>query len=63
MHYFTKDELKGLLEHAYVVNPMYHKAMLVSVCHALRVSEMLALDGRDFQGGMVVCKRLKGNKT
>jgi len=56
----TRDELKRLLSG---VNNESHKLMiLVGFWHALRVSELINLRGKDIQGGYLSVQRLKGSK-
>ena len=50
-HYFDDGELKSLLTVAYDHNRLHHLALLVALCHGLRVSELLGLTTDDLVGG------------
>lgn len=63
MHYFTKIELAKLLAYAFETNRRNHALLLSSVCHGLRVSEVLQLRGNDYQGENLVVRRSKGGKN
>src|SRR5437016_5156264 len=63
MHYFTSDELTAILKVAYQRNPLHHLAMLTSVCHGLRVSELLGLEPEDVMPPYLSLGRLKGEKA
>lgn len=57
----TKDELKSLLTTAKAHDERHWLMLLVSYCHGLRVSEMLALTGNNFKDSYLTVKRLKGS--
>lgn len=62
MNYMTKEELRRLLTVAYESNRHHHLALTVSLWHATRVSEMLAIEARDVQeDGFVRIRGLKGS--
>lgn len=67
MEYFTKPELVRLLGEAYKSNKMHHLAMLVTLTHGLRVSEVVGkkgIKGSNIFDNQIRVKRLKGsNKT
>jgi integrase len=47
MEYLTRDEVGRLFKVARDHNKLHHLALLVGLVHGLRVSEMLAIRGRD----------------
>ena len=53
MEYLNRDELVRLLTVARQHNPLHHVALLVGLLHGLRVSETLAIRGRDICDGRV----------
>src|ERR1700685_102740 len=53
MHFLEPSELTALLTAAYNRNRLHHMAMLVSVCHGMRVSDMINLESSDIQGAFV----------
>ena len=59
MEYLNRDELVRLFTVARQHNPLHHVALLVGLLHGLRVSETLAIRGRDICDGRVSVKRLK----
>jgi integrase len=59
MKSLTKDELLRLLEIAKEDSERNHLMILMSFTHALRVSEMLTIQGRNMQEGRFTIKRLK----
>jgi integrase len=62
MEYLNRDELVRLFKVARQHNPLHHVAMLVGLLHGLRVSETLAIRGRDICDGRVSVKRLKKSR-
>ena len=56
MFYFDNDELRRLLQVAYDRNRMHHLAILTTITHALRISELRALtvDDLDASGQLYV---------
>jgi integrase len=62
MEYLNRDELVRLFRVARDQNPLHHVAMLVGLLHGLRVSETLAIRGRDICDGRVSVKRLKKSR-
>ena len=63
MEYMTKLELKRLLQVAYDSNRHHHLALVVSLWHATRVSELLAIKSADIHDGQLTIRRLKGSIT
>src|SRR5690348_9534568 len=63
MRYLTKDELRRLFQAAYEHNRQHHLALVVGLWHGLRVSEMIAIRGRDIADGQLSIKRLKGSRS
>src|ERR1039458_1661804 len=63
MEYMTREELVRLFRVARKHNPLHHIAMLVGLLHGLRVSEMLAIRGRDICDGKLSVKRLKKSRA
>ena len=63
MEYLTRDELVRLFKVARDHNKLHHIAMLVGLLHGLRVSEMLAIRGRDICDGKLSVKRLKKSRA
>ena len=59
MEYMTREELVRLFRVARHHSPLHHVAMLVGLLHGLRVSETLAIRGRDICDGKLSVKRLK----
>ena len=59
MEYLNRDELVRLLKVARQHNSLHHVAMLVGLLHGLRVSETLAIRGRDICDGRLAVRRLK----
>ena len=51
MEYLNRDELVRLFKVARQHNPLHHVALLVGLLHGLRVSETLAIRGRDICDG------------
>jgi integrase len=63
MEYMTREELVRLFKIARDDNKLHHLAMLVGLLHGLRVSEMLAIRGRDVCDGKLSVKRLKKSRA
>ena len=63
MEYMTREELVRLFKVAREHNTLHHMAMLVGLLHGLRVSEMLAIRGRDICDGKLSVKRLKKSRA
>jgi type 1 fimbriae regulatory protein FimB len=63
MEYLTREELVRLFKIARDHNKLHHLAMLVGLLHGLRVSEMLAIRGRDVCDGRLSVKRLKKSRA
>src|ERR1017187_10343148 len=63
MEYMTREELVRLFRVARKHNPLHHVAMLVGLLHGLRVSETLAIRGRDICDGKLSVKRLKKSRA
>jgi integrase len=62
MEYLTKSELRRLFQVAYEKNKTHHLALVVGLFHGLRVSEIVAIKGRDIVDGQLSVKRLKRSK-
>ena len=62
MEYLSRDELVRLFKVARSHNPLHHVALLVGLLHGLRVSETLAIRGRDICDGRLSVKRLKKSR-
>src|SRR5437660_10007469 len=63
MEYLSRDELVRLFKVARSRNPLHHVALLVGLLHGLRVSETLAIRGRDICDGRLSVKRLKKSRA
>jgi integrase len=63
MEYMTKPELRRLLQEAFKANRQHHLALVVSLWHATRVSELLNIRASDVVDGHLTIKRLKGSET
>jgi len=63
MEYLTRGELTRLLKVVRNHNKLHHIAMLVGLLQGLRVSEMLAIRGRDICDGKLSVKRLKKSRA
>jgi integrase len=63
MEYLNRDELVRLFKVARQHNPLHHVALLVGLLHGLRVSETLAIRGRDICDGRVSVRRLKKSRA
>jgi integrase len=63
MQYLDKKELIRLFTVARDSNPQHHLAMLVGFLHGLRVSETLAIRGRDIADGKLAVRRLKKSRS
>jgi integrase len=63
MEYLTREELTRLFKVVRNHNKLHHIAMLVGLLHGLRVSEMLAIRGRDICDGKLSVKRLKKSRA
>lgn len=62
MEYLSRDEVVRLFRVARRHDPLHHIAMLVGLLHGLRVSETLAIRGRDICDGRLSVKRLKKSR-
>jgi integrase len=62
MEYMTREELVRLFKVVRKQNQLHHLAMLVGLLHGLRVSETLAIRGRDICDGKLSVKRLKKSR-
>jgi integrase len=62
MEYLSREELVRLFKVARGQNPLHHIALLVGLLHGLRVSETLAIRGRDICDGRLSVKRLKKSR-
>lgn len=62
MHYLSRVDLRRLLETAHKANSHHALALNVSLWHATRVSEMLAIEARHVWDGMLTIKALKGGE-
>jgi integrase len=62
MEYLTQEELVRLFNVTRTHNSLHHLAMLVGLLHGLRVSETLAIRGRDICDGKLSVKRLKKSR-
>jgi integrase len=63
MEYLSRDELVRLFRVARGHNPLHHVALLVGLLHGLRVSETLAIRGRDICDGRLAVRRLKKSRA
>lgn len=63
MNYLNKSELRRLFKVAYERNRTHHLALVVGLWHGLRVSEILAIKGRDIVDGQLAVRRLKRSKA
>jgi integrase len=63
VEYLDRDELVRLFKVARAHNPLHHVALLVGLLHGLRVSETLAIRGRDICDGRLSVKRLKKSRA
>jgi len=63
MEYLDRNELRRLFTVARDRNRTHHLAMVVGLWHGLRVSEILAIKGRDIVDGQLSVKRLKRSKA
>jgi integrase len=63
MEYLNRDELVRLFKIAHSRNPLHHVALLVGLLHGLRVSETLAIRGRDICDGWLAVRRLKKSRA
>lgn len=63
MEYMTKPELRRLLQTAFSCNRHHHLALVVSLWHATRVSELLAITAADIHDGQLTIRRMKGSIT
>lgn len=61
MEHMSKSELRRLFEEAYKANREHHLALVVSLWHATRVSELLNIRASDVRDGSVFIKALKGS--
>ena len=62
MQYLEKDELRKLFAVAAKHDRRHHLALLVSLTHGLRASEVIRLRGSDIREGRITVQRLKGSK-
>jgi integrase/recombinase XerD len=62
MQYLDRQELRRLLSVAHKNDPVHHLALLASLLHGLRVSEVLGLRGTNVQSGHLYVQRLKRSK-
>lgn len=63
MEYLTREELVRLFKVTRAHNSLHHLAMLVGLLHGLRVSETLAIHGRDICDGKLSIRRLKKSRA
>lgn len=63
MFYLEPNEIVDLFQAAYDRNKLHHLAMVTSLWHGLRVSELIALTHKDIQGDNILIARLKGSKS
>ena len=63
MQYWTPEETLRLLKLVYDANRTHHLAILVGLTFGLRVSEVLAIRGKDVQDGQLSVVRLKCSRT
>jgi integrase len=63
MEYLNDEELTSLLAVTYGRDRLLHMALLVSVCHALRVTEMRTLTVDDVDGAYLSISALKKKET
>jgi len=63
MEYLTRQELVRLFQIARDHSKLHHIALLVGLLHGLRVSETLAIRGRDICDGKLSVKRLKKSRA
>jgi len=59
MFYFDAKDLRRLLQTAYYRNRLHHLAMLTTLVHALRISELRALTVDDLHDGRLYVKGAK----
>ena len=59
MEHLDQSEVRRLLQAAYDRNRLHHLALLAGFLHGLRVSETLAIKGRDILDAKLSVKRLK----
>jgi integrase len=62
MFYFTKEELKKLIDVAAAVNPVHGLFFETAYTHGMRVSECLKLTAKNIKGGNLVQTRIKHGK-
>lgn len=62
MQFLTRDELRRLLQVAYDRNRLHHLCLLTMFWSGLRVSEAIAIRGRDICDGQLSVKRLKKSR-
>jgi Phage integrase family len=60
--FLTRQEIRRLLTVARSKNPLHHAALLVSFLHGLRVSESLAICGKDIADDKLAVKRSKRSR-
>jgi len=63
MEYLTKPELRALMQTAHDHDEEYRLFMAVSLWHATRVSEALAICGNDIHAGQISIRALKGGNA
>ncbi len=62
MQFLTRDELRRLFQAAYDHNRQHHLCLVTMFWSGLRVSETLAIRGRDIVDGQLSVKRLKKSR-
>ena len=62
MQFLTRDELRRLFQVAYDHNRLHHICLVTMFWTGLRVSEALAIRGRDICDGQLSVRRLKNSK-
>jgi integrase len=63
MEYLTREELKRLFQEAYKANRQHHLCLVTSLFHGLRISETLAITGKDIKDGQLSVQRMKGSNA
>lgn len=63
MIFLEREELRALMQAAHDRNKHHHLALVVSLFSGLRVSELLAIRGRDVANGQLAVKRLKKSRA
>jgi len=62
MQYLEKDELARLFAVAAKYDRLHHLALLASLTHGLRASEVIRLRGTDIRDGRITVQRLKNSR-